>query len=70
MDDKKKIIPSGVLLEGEYGVNGLFVGVPVVLGKNGIEKVIQLDLNDAEKAAFAKSIAAVQKTTDEVLAVK
>ena len=68
--DKRKIIPSCVLLEGEYGVNGLFVGVPVVLGKNGIEKIIQLDLNDAEKAAFAKSIAAVQKTTDEVLAVK
>jgi malate dehydrogenase len=68
--DKRKIIPSCVLLEGEYGVTGLFVGVPVVLGKNGIEKIIQLDLNDAEKAAFAKSIAAVQKTTDEVLAVK
>lgn len=68
--DTKKIIASCVLLEGEYGVSGLFVGVPVVLGKNGIEKIIEVDLNDAEKAAFAKSIAAVKKTTDEVLATK
>jgi malate dehydrogenase len=68
--DKKKIIPSCVLLEGEYGVNGLFVGVPVVLGKNGVEKIIEIELNDAEKAAFAKSIDAVRKTTDEVLATK
>jgi len=66
--DKKKIIASCVLLEGEYGVKGLFVGVPVVLGANGIEKIIEVDLNAAEKAAFAKSIAAVKKTTDEVLA--
>jgi malate dehydrogenase len=68
--DKKKIIPSCVLLEGEYGVKGLFVGVPVVLGKSGVEKIIEIDLTDAEKAAFAKSIEAVKKTTDEVLATK
>ena len=68
--DKKKIIPSCVLLEGEYGVKGLFVGVPVILGRNGIEKIIEMDLNDAEKAAFAKSVEAVKKTTDEVSATK
>jgi len=67
--DKKKIVPSCVLLEGEYGVKGLFVGVPVVLGKNGVEKIIQLDLTPEEKAAFEKSVAAVKKTTDEVIAV-
>ena len=67
--DKKKIIPSCVLLEGEYGVNGLFVGVPRPLGKNGIEKIIEVDLTDGEKAAFAKSVGAVKKTTDEVIAV-
>lgn len=66
--DKKKIIASCVLLEGEYGVNGLFVGVPVILGKNGIEKIIEVDMTEAEKAAFAKSVAAVKKTADEVLA--
>lgn len=66
--DQKKIIASCVLLEGEYGVNGLFVGVPVVLGRNGIEKIIEVDMTDGEKAAFAKSVEAVKKTTDEVLA--
>jgi malate dehydrogenase len=66
--DKKKIIASCVLLEGEYGVNGLFVGVPVILGKDGIEKIIEVDMTEAEKAAFAKSVAAVKKTADEVLA--
>jgi len=44
-----------VLLEGEYGVKGLFVGVPVVLGASGVEKIIEIELSDAEKAAFAKS---------------
>jgi len=68
--DKKKIIPSCVLLEGEYGVNGLFVGVPVVLGANGVEKIIEIELTDAEKAAFTKSVDAVRKTSDEVLATK
>ncbi len=68
--DKKKIIASCVLLEGEYGVNGLFVGVPAVIGANGIERIIEVDLSDTEKAAFAKSIAAVKKTTDEVIAAK
>jgi malate dehydrogenase len=68
--DKKKIIPSCVLLEGEYGVNGLFVGVPVILGKNGVERIIEIDMNETEKAAFAKSIDAVKKTTDEVKATK
>ena len=64
--DKKKVLPCCVLLEGEYGVNGLFVGVPVVLGKNGIEKVIEMKLNDAEKAGLEKSVAAVAKVADEV----
>ncbi len=63
--DKRKIMPACVKLEGEYGVNGLFVGVPVILGKNGIEKVIELDLTADEKAALAKSVAGVQKTCDE-----
>ncbi len=67
--DKKKIIPVSALLEGEYGVNGLFIGVPALLGKNGIEKVIEMDLTDAEKEMFKNSAAAVQKTVDEVKAV-
>jgi malate dehydrogenase len=64
--DKRKIIPSCVLLSGEYGIDGLFIGVPAILGKNGVEEVIEMDLTDAEKEAFKNSVAAVQKTVDEV----
>jgi malate dehydrogenase len=64
--DKRKIVPTCALLEGEYGVNGLFIGVPCIIGKNGIEKVIEMDLTDAEKDGFKNSVAAVQKTVDEV----
>ncbi len=64
--DKKKIIPSCALLEGEYGVNGLFVGVPTLIGRNGIEKIIEVELTEAEKEGFKRSVAAVQKTVDEV----
>ena len=64
--DKKKITPVCVLLEGEYGVNGLFVGVPVILGKGGIEKIIEIDLTDDEKAALENSVAAVAKTCKAV----
>jgi malate dehydrogenase len=63
--DKRKIIPACAKLEGEYGVDGLFVGVPAILGKNGVEQVIELDLTDEEKAAFAHSVNAVRKTCDE-----
>jgi len=59
-------VPTCVLLTGEYGVDGLFIGVPVVLGKNGIEEVIEMDLTADEKEAFKNSVAAVQKTVDEV----
>ncbi len=67
--DKKKIIPSCVLLEGEYGVNGLFVGVPTLIGRGGIEKIIEVELTEAEKEGFKRSVAAVQKTVDEVAAM-
>ncbi len=63
--DKRKIIPVCAKLEGEYGVDGLFVGVPGLVGKNGVEKVIELDLTDEEKDAFAHSVNAVRKTCDE-----
>jgi malate dehydrogenase len=67
--DKRKIIPTCALLDGEYGVDGLFIGVPAILGKNGVEEVIEMDLTDAEKEAFKNSVAAVQKTVDEVNAM-
>ncbi|MBN1655556.1 MAG: malate dehydrogenase [Deltaproteobacteria bacterium] len=64
--DKRKIVPVCAKLDGEYGVNGLFVGVPAILGKNGVEEIVQLDLTDAEKEAFANSVDDVRKTCDEV----
>lgn len=58
--DQKRVIPSAVLLNGQYGYNGLFVGVPAVLGAKGVERVIEMDLNDEEKAMLDISAKAVQ----------
>ena len=55
LNDKKGIMPCSVYLEGEYGLSGLFLGVPVVLGKEGIERVEELTLSDEEKTALAES---------------
>ncbi len=63
--DRRKILPVCAKLEGEYDVNGLYVGVPCILGANGIEKIIVLDLTAEEKAALEKSVAGVKKTCDE-----
>ncbi|MHB2150531.1 malate dehydrogenase [Calditrichota bacterium LG25] len=65
--DKKKIMAASALLKGEYGVDGLFIGVPVILGKSGVEKVIEIDMTDSERERFNKSIEAVRKTTNEVI---
>jgi len=59
LKDKKKILPCAAYLEGEYGINNLFIGVPVKLGANGIEEIIQIDLTDEEKSALKKSANAV-----------
>ncbi len=59
LKDKKKILPCAAYLEGEYGINDLFIGVPVKLGKNGIEEIIQISLTDDEKEALQKSADAV-----------
>lgn len=64
--DKNKIIATCTLLEGEYGVNGIFFGVPAILNKTGVVKVVEADLNDAEKEALKKSAGGVRKTCDEV----
>ena len=60
--DQKKMIPCATSLEGEYGMDDIMIGVPVIIGKNGIEKVVELDLNEEEKALLAASEAAVRKT--------
>ncbi len=74
LKDKKRVLPCAVYLQGEYGLRGLYVGVPAVIGKNGAEKVIQFSVNEDEKAMFAKSVESVQgliaacKTIDPSLA--
>lgn len=64
LKDKKKILPCAAYLEGEYGCNDLFIGVPVKLGKNGVEKIIEIQLTEDEKAALANSASAVQELKD------
>jgi malate dehydrogenase len=63
LKDKKEILPCSVLLKGEYGVQDLFVGVPVKLGKGGAEQIIEIKLTPEEQAAFQKSAAAVKELT-------
>ena len=60
--DQKKMFPCSTLLDGEYGLKDLCIGVPVIIGKNGIEKVVEIELNDAEKAKLKESAEAVKKT--------
>ena len=65
--DQKKMFPCSTLLDGEYGLSDLCIGVPVILGKNGIEKIVEISLSDAEKAKMTESAAGV-KTTNGLLA--
>jgi malate dehydrogenase len=66
LKDKKKILPCAAYLQGEYGMNGLFVGVPVKLGRNGMEQVIQIKLTAEEKTALDKSAAAVRELVEKL----
>jgi malate dehydrogenase len=60
--DKKRILPCSAWLQGEFGMDGLFIGVPCKLGRNGLEKIIEVDLTDDERAALGKSADAVKET--------
>ena len=66
--DKKQILPCTAYLEGEYGIDGIYVGVPVKLGANGVEEVIEFDLTEQESAALKRSAAAVQELIDVMAA--
>lgn len=68
LHDQKRVIPSSALVEGEYGESDICIGVPCLLGKNGIEKIIDVKLNEEEKALFAKSAEAVRKTNGALAA--
>ena len=64
--DKKRVLPCAAHLKGEYGVKDLYVGVPVVLGAGGVERVVEIELNASEKAMFDKSVSAVRGLIDVV----
>lgn len=68
LGDQKKLISCSCLLEGEYGQSDLCIGVPAIIGRNGVEKIVEFDLNDQEKALFAKSAEAVHKTNEALKA--
>jgi len=64
--DKKRVLPCAALLEGEYGINGYYMGVPVTIGEKGIEKIHQVELSAEEKTMFERSFQSVKKTVDEI----
>ena len=61
LKDKKRVLPCAAYLSGEYGINDMYVGVPVVIGAGGVEKIVEIELNETEKAAFDKSCDAVKE---------
>lgn len=68
LNDQKKMIPCSIYLEGEYDQNDICIGVPCIIGKNGIESIVSIELNDAEKASFAKSADAVRNMNNDLKA--
>ena len=66
LKDKKKILPCAAMLSGQYGIDDLFIGVPVKLGKNGIEEIIEIKLTDEESQALKRSASAVQTLVDDM----
>ncbi|MEO8376337.1 MAG: malate dehydrogenase [Candidatus Sumerlaeota bacterium] len=64
--DKKRVLPCAALLEGEYGINGLFIGVPIIIGAGGVEKILEVSLTNDERSALNKSAAAVKELVDKL----
>ena len=64
LKDKKRVIPCAAMLNGEYGIKGLYIGVPVVIGKGGVERIVEVAFNADEKAMFDKSVAAVKSLVE------
>ncbi len=65
LKDKKRVIPCAALCEGEFGIDGYFIGVPTVIGSGGIEKIIEFNLTNDEKNALENTLNAVKKTVSE-----
>lgn len=64
LKDKKRVLPAAAYLNGEYGVKGLYVGVPVIIGAGGAERIVEIDLNSAERGMFMKSVESVKGLVD------
>jgi len=64
LKDKRRVLPCAAYLNGEYGVKGMYVGVPVVIGGNGVERIVEIELNAAERAMFTRSVEAVKGLID------
>ena len=60
LKDKKRVLPAAAWLTGQYGVKNMYVGVPVVIGAGGVERIVEIKFSPAERAAFRKSVAAVE----------
>jgi malate dehydrogenase len=69
LNDQKKMIPCSVYVEGEYGQNDICIGVPCIIGKNGVEQIVDINLNDSEKALFSKSADAVRNMNEALKSV-
>ena len=69
MNDQKKLLPCAVYLNGEYGVSNVYAGVPVIIGKNGVEKIEEIDLDEKEKKEFMHSVDAVKKLWEAASAI-
>ena len=59
LKDQRRVLPCAAHLTGQYGVNDSYIGVPVVIGANGVERIVEIEFDEAEKAMFAKSVASV-----------
>jgi malate dehydrogenase len=70
MLDKRRVLPCSVLLQGEYGINDLYVGVPIKLGATGVEQIIELNLTDAESEALQTSSGAVKELVEAMAALR
>jgi malate dehydrogenase len=64
LKDKKRLLPCAAYLDGQYGVSGIYVGVPVVIGARGVEMVVEIELNADEQAMFDHSVTAVKELVD------
>jgi malate dehydrogenase len=69
LKDQRRVLPCAAHLTGQYGVNDTYVGVPAVIGANGVERIMEIAFDEGEKAMFAKSVAAVRTLTEACKAI-